>query len=123
MPAGRDLLRIAEPLILSVAALLMAIVLPWLGFGSGAWSVASGGAGGRLSGWIRALVPGLRSAEAGDGGRAFLAVFLPISVLLWLVSSVFGYSMEWGIAPGAHWVTLCTVLALSLLYGARVAMR
>lgn len=123
LPARGDLFQVAEPVVLSAAALLMAIVLPWLGFGSGAWSAGSGGSGGKLSSWIRALLPGLRSAEAGDGGRAFLAVLLPVSALLWVVSGAFAYPMDWGIAPGGQVVTICTVLALGVLFGLRVGMR
>jgi tetratricopeptide (TPR) repeat protein len=66
-------------------------------------------------GW-RALawVPGLGSMEEGRGWRAFLAVLVPVSVLLLPRLTTLGYRIPWGFNPGT--ATIWVVGALFLLF-------
>jgi hypothetical protein len=63
-----------------------------------------------------AWVPGLRSLHDGRGWRAFLAILVPVSVLLVPRMTTLGYRLPWGFNPGAAtvWV-LGTVFLLSYL--------
>jgi hypothetical protein len=63
-----------------------------------------------------AWVPGLRSLHEGRGGRAFLAVLVPVAVLLVPRMTTLGYRLPWGFNPGTAtiWV-LGAVLLLSYL--------
>ena len=70
--------------------------------------------------WRRVLVPGLASAEAGDGGRAFLALLAPVALLMLPRFERLGYRIPWGYDPGnlASWTL--AVAGLLLYVGARL---
>lgn len=70
--------------------------------------------------WRRVLVPGLSSAEAGDGVRAFLALLVPMALLMLPRFERLGYRIPWGYDAGnvAAW-TLASV-GLLLYVGARL---
>jgi tetratricopeptide (TPR) repeat protein len=70
--------------------------------------------------WRRVLVPGLASAEAGDGARAFLALLAPVALLMLPWFERLGYRIPWGYDPGnlASWTL--AVAGLLLYVGARL---
>ncbi len=53
-----------------------------------------------LDRWRRALVPGLAAAEAGEGGRSFLALLLPVGLLMLPLYERLGYRIPWGFDAG-----------------------
>jgi hypothetical protein len=67
---------------------------------------------GRLLAWV----PGLPSIRAGRGWRAFLALLIPVGILLLARLSTLGYRLPWGYnpSPSVTWV-VCGVLVLSYL--------
>jgi tetratricopeptide (TPR) repeat protein len=73
-----------------------------------------------LAVWRRVLVPGLASAEAGDGARAFLALLAPAALLMLPRFERLGYRIPWGYDPGnlASWTL--AVAGLLLYVGARL---
>jgi tetratricopeptide (TPR) repeat protein len=73
-----------------------------------------------LDTWRRVLVPGLSSAEAGDGVRAFLALLAPVGLLMLPRFERLGYRIPWGYDAGnlAAWALAVTGLLLYL--GARL---
>jgi len=70
--------------------------------------------------WRRVLLPGLSSAEAGDGGRAFLALLAPVGLLMLPRFELLGYRIPWGYDAGnlAAWAVAVTGLLIYL--GARL---
>jgi tetratricopeptide (TPR) repeat protein len=70
--------------------------------------------------WRRVLVPGLASAEAGDGARAFLALLAPAALLMLPRFERLGYRIPWGYDPGnlASWTL--AIAGLLLYVGARL---
>jgi tetratricopeptide (TPR) repeat protein len=62
---------------------------------------------------VRFAVPGLVSAQAGDGGRAFAAVLVPVAALLFPISGAFGLAVPWGLDPGATLAWIVAVLTLA----------
>jgi tetratricopeptide (TPR) repeat protein len=70
--------------------------------------------------WRRVLVPGLSSAEAGDGGRAFLALLAPVALLMLPRFELLGYRIPWGYDPGNFAAWAVAVTGLLLYLGARL---
>jgi tetratricopeptide (TPR) repeat protein len=70
--------------------------------------------------WRRTLLPGLPSAEAGEGAKAFLAVLLPAGLAMLPLFERLGYRIPWGYDPGnlASWIV--AILGLLLYFGARL---
>jgi tetratricopeptide (TPR) repeat protein len=66
---------------------------------------------------LRVLVPGLVSSLAGDGGRAFAAVLVPVAALLLPFSGAFGFAVPWGLDPGA-WLAWTVGSTTFVGYGA-----
>jgi hypothetical protein len=62
---------------------------------------------------VRFAVPGLVSAQAGDGGRAFAAVLVPVAALLFPISGAFGLAVPWGLDPGATLAWIVAVVTLA----------
>jgi tetratricopeptide (TPR) repeat protein len=76
--------------------------------------------GGRGGLWLRALLPGLAAAEAGEGGRSFAALLLPVALLLLPLGSRIGYHVPWGYHPGNVMPWIVAITGLLLYLGARV---
>jgi tetratricopeptide (TPR) repeat protein len=70
--------------------------------------------------WRRVLVPGLASAEAGDGARAFLALLAPAALLMLPRFERLGYRIPWGYDPGNLAAWTLAVAGLLLYVGARL---
>lgn len=65
--------------------------------------------------WLRALVPGLAAVLQGRGVTAFLALLLPVAVLLAPFSERFAYRMPIAVGPGP-WVAISlTIVTLTVL--------
>lgn len=66
---------------------------------------------GRAAQWS---IPGFISAEAGDGGRAFVALLVPVTALVLPISGLLSYRMPWSFGPGPTlvWGSALVVLAL-----------
>lgn len=76
--------------------------------------------GGALDRLRRALVPGFSSARSGEGGRAFLALLLPVALLLLPLSGGLGYRIPWGYDPGSLLAWIVCVFGLLLYFGLRL---
>lgn len=68
---------------------------------------------GALERGLRFVIPGLVSAQAGDGGRAFAAVLVPVAALMFPLAGAFGVVVPWGLDPGATlaWIVAIVTLA------------
>lgn len=66
----------------------------------------------RVSRWIRTLLPAATAAELGDGGQAFVLLFVPIALLLLPWATGVGYRVPWGFDPGRLDVWVVSVLGL-----------
>ncbi len=70
--------------------------------------------------WQRVLLPGLVSAEAGEGPQSFLALLLPAALLMLPLFGGLGYRIPWGYDPGNLAAWILAILGLSLYVGARL---
>lgn len=75
---------------------------------------------GRFGRWLRVLLPGLPSAEAGEGVKSFFALLLPTALLLLPLFGVLGYRVPWGYDPGNLSSWIVAILGLLLYLGARL---
>jgi tetratricopeptide (TPR) repeat protein len=75
--------------------------------------------------WRRAALPGLASLRAGEGGRAFAAIALPIALLLLPLGRSVGYRLPLGYDPGAGaaWTLAAAGLAAIFLVRFGLAAR
>lgn len=70
--------------------------------------------------WQRILVPGLTSAEAGEGVRTYLSLLLAAGLLMLPLFGRLGYRIPWGYDPGNLPAWIVAVLGLLLYFGARL---
>lgn len=107
-----------------VSTLLLAFL--WWRFSSGAPVAAKASLLGRES-WLerlaRVVVPGLSSAETGDGARAFLGLLVPTAALMLPFHTVIGFSLPWGYEPGGALPWAAAIVVLSVFYAVRLAAR
>lgn len=75
-----------------------------------------------LGRWGRALLPGFRSAEEGEGLRSYAALLLPLGLLMLPFFQGVGYRIPWGYDPGnvASWIVASA--GLVLWFGARLRL-
>ena len=111
--ARSELLRQGLPLLVALAALLVAVALHLARRHAGyterpLWKDPDS----RALAWAYALVPGLLSCEAGDGGKALAALLLPVALFALPLSSRIGFPLPWHYDPGnaAIWVTAAALL-------------
>jgi tetratricopeptide (TPR) repeat protein len=116
-----ELFRRSLSVLLAAGLLLLAVTLHLARrpFGYGevpptAWS------GGRFDRWRRILLPGLASAESGEGARSFLAILVPVGLLTLPLFGVLGYRIPWGYDPGNLSSWIVAILGLLLYLGARL---
>lgn len=76
---------------------------------------------GRHGHWLRAFVPGLAAAQAGEGGRSFLALLLPVVLLLLPLGRRIGYPAPWGYDPGNLVPWVLAIAGLVVYLGARLS--
>ena len=103
-PVHFDLLHQWAPLAIAVGAILLAVAIQLARRSLGdaeapfQWRLGHG----VLDRWRRALLPGLSAAEAGEGGRAFLALLVPTALLLMPWFERLGYRIPWGYDGGGN---------------------
>ncbi|HZF11956.1 MAG TPA: tetratricopeptide repeat protein [Thermoanaerobaculia bacterium] len=117
-----DVLRRSISLVFAVGLLLVAIGIHLgrrrFGYTEPPLDVRLGGRA--FDRWRRILLPGVAAAEAGEGGRTFLALLLPTGLLLLPLSSRVGFRIPWGYDPGNLILWTVAVLGLLLYFGARL---
>lgn len=70
--------------------------------------------------WQRILVPGLTSAEEGEGFRSYLALLLAVGLLMLPLFGRLGYRIPWGYDPGSLTAWVLAILGILLFLGARL---
>ena len=119
---GLDLVRHGAALAVAVGVILLAVALHLArrryGYSEAQFQWRLGHRG--LDTWRRVLVPGLVSAEAGDGARAFLALLAPVALLTLPRFERLGYRIPWGYDPGNAVSWALAVAGLLLYLGARL---
>ncbi|HWM94419.1 MAG TPA: tetratricopeptide repeat protein [Thermoanaerobaculia bacterium] len=75
-----------------------------------------------LGPWGRALLPGFRSAEAGEGARSYASLLLPLGLLMLPFFQKIGYRIPWGYDPGNAVSWIVAITGLVLLLGARLRL-
>jgi|HubBroStandDraft_3_1064219.scaffolds.fasta_scaffold00343_4 tetratricopeptide (TPR) repeat protein len=74
----------------------------------------------RFGRWLRVVSPGLPSAQAGEGVRAFLALLLPAGLLMLPLFDRLGYRIPWGYDLGNSAAWPASILGLLLYLAARL---
>jgi tetratricopeptide (TPR) repeat protein len=117
-----DLIRHGASLAVGLAALLLAAALHLARRAYGYTEAATRWRLGHRAAdrWRRALLPGLTSAEAGDGARAFLALLAPVGLLLLPAFERLGYRVPWGYDAGSLPAWTISVLGLVLYLAVRL---
>ena len=109
------------PLGLSLASLLLAVGLQWvLPRADSPPQPRLVNRPGRLATLLRVLLPGLPSAEDGNGGRAYLAMVVVALALVLLGGSRFLYPLPLGLDPGPAAPTTLAATMLVLFFGGRL---
>lgn len=75
-----------------------------------------------LGRWGRALLPGFRSAEEGEGVKSYGALLLPLGLLMLPFFQGVGYRIPWGYDPGNVTSWIVAVAGLALWFGARLRL-
>ena len=70
--------------------------------------------------WQRVLVPGLPSAEAGEGIRSYLSLLLATGFLMLPLFGRLGYRIPWGYDPGNLLAWVLAILGILLFFGLRL---
>lgn len=118
---GLELFRRGLPLLVSLSLVLVAVALHLArrprGYTDRPSEVFPEGAFDR---WGRILLPGVASAEIGEGGKSFLAILVPTALLMIPLFGSVGVRIPWRYDPGnlASWIVV--VLGLALFFGARL---
>lgn len=117
-----ELVRQARPLAVSLVLILLAVALHFarlpFGYTSSAlhWRL-----GARVFDRARrVLVPGLSSAESGEGARSFMALLAPAALLMLPLFEQLGYRMPWGYDPGNGLAWIVAIGGLLLFLGGRL---
>ena len=109
------------PLGLTAVALLLAAVLARvLPRGEGPPASRLVNRPGRLATLLRVALPGVPSAEDGNGGRAYLALLVVALAVVLLGGSRLVYPLPLGLHPGAAAPAAAAALTLVLFFGGRV---
>ena len=75
---------------------------------------------GALARAVRVLLPGLRSAEEGNGGRAYLALLVVALVVVLIGGWRLLYPVPLGLQPNAAGPLVLAAVTLVLFYGGRL---
>ncbi|HET9227803.1 MAG TPA: tetratricopeptide repeat protein [Thermoanaerobaculia bacterium] len=113
------LFRRVLPLLVSAMLILVAVALHFARRSERPEPSRSPTAVGR---WGRALLPGFRSAEQGEGFRSYLALLLPLGLLMLPVFKGIGYRTPWGYDPGNGTSWIVAAVGLALWFGARLRL-
>ena len=118
---GSPLLRRGLSLFLALSLILVAVILHLarrpFGYTDRTGDVVQEGAFDR---WARVFLPGLASAEIGEGGRSFLAILFITGLLMLPLFGTIGVHIPWRYDPGnwASWTLV--ILGLALFVGLRL---
>lgn len=120
---GKDerlaLFRRGLPLLVSALLILVAVALHFALRGERPEPARERRAPGR---WVRALLPGFRSAEQGEGVKSYAALLLPLGLLMLPFFQGVGYRVPWGYDPGNVTSWIVAILGLALWFGARLRL-
>lgn len=75
-----------------------------------------------LGRWGRVFLPGLRSAEEGEGGKVYAALLVPLAFLMLPLFQGIGYRIPWGYDPGNSAAWIVAILGLALIFVARLRL-
>ena len=118
---GLELFRQGLPLLVSLSLILVAVALHLArrprGYTERPSEVFPEGAFDR---WGRVLLPGVSSAEIGEGGKTFLALLVPTALLMLPLFGRLGVRIPWRYDPGNFVSWILVVLGLLLFFGARL---
>jgi tetratricopeptide (TPR) repeat protein len=70
--------------------------------------------------WGRILLPGVASAEIGEGGRSFFAILVPTALLMLPLLGRLGARIPWRYDPGNHLSWIVAILGLAIYFGVRL---
>ena len=70
--------------------------------------------------WGRILLPGVASAEIGEGWRSFLALLLPTALLMLPLFGTLGVRIPWRYDPGNLLSWIFAILGLAIYFGVRL---
>jgi tetratricopeptide (TPR) repeat protein len=110
-------LSLLVALSLVLAALAVHLARRPFGYTEGSTEIFPPGA---IDRWGRVLLPGVASTEVGEGGKAFLALLLPTSLLMLPLFGRLGVPIPWRYDPGSFLSWVVTILGLALYYGVRL---
>ncbi len=116
-----ELLRRGLSIFLSLSLVLIAVTLHLarrpFGYTERAAEVFPEGAFDR---WGRILLPGVASAEVGEGGKSFLALLVPTALLMLPLLGRLGTTIPWRYDPGNLPSQIAAVLGLLIYFGIRL---
>jgi len=119
--SGPLLLRRGISLFVSLSLILVAVALHLtrrpFGYTEGTGDVIREGVFDR---WARVLLPGLASAEIGEGGRSFLAILLATALLMLPRFGKIGVHIPWRYDPGSFASLFVATVGLLLYFGVRI---
>jgi tetratricopeptide (TPR) repeat protein len=108
----------------ALAALMLGVLLPQFGVrGRGGWTAFPTASENVIEKWARRLIPGIASAHAGDGGRTYLAIALPVAAILLPAAGVLGFRVPYGFEPGFAVTWPLSLVALSIYFFLRWRQR
>ncbi len=70
--------------------------------------------------WGRILLPGVASAEVGEGVRSFLALLVPTALLMLPLLGRLGTPIPWRYDPGSSWSWILAILGIAIYFGVRL---
>ncbi|HEV2852819.1 MAG TPA: tetratricopeptide repeat protein [Thermoanaerobaculia bacterium] len=116
-----DLFRRGLALLVSLSFVLVAVALHLarrpLGYAERSAEAFPEGAFDR---WGRILLPGVASAEIGEGGKSFLALLVPTALLMLPLLGTLGVRIPWRYDPGQLVSWILAILGLAFYLGARL---
>ncbi len=119
--AGTDLFRRVLSLLVALSFILVATVLHLArrpqGYAEQPAEVFPEGAFDR---WGRILLPGVASAEIGEGGKSYLAILIPTAFLMLPWLGKLGVRVPWRYDPGTLLSWVIAILGLALYFAVRL---
>jgi tetratricopeptide (TPR) repeat protein len=113
------LFRRGLPLLVSLVMILVAMALHFARRTERPEAPAERRALGR---WGHVFLPGLRSAEEGEGGKVYAALLVPLAFLMLPLFEGIGYRIPWGYDPGNLAAWIVAILGLALIFVARLRL-
>jgi hypothetical protein len=73
--------------------------------------------------WGRILLPGVASAEIGEGGKSYLAILVPTALLMLPWLGKLGVRIPWRYDPGTLLSWVIAILGLALYFAVRLRLQ